>query len=433
MSRNKRRRPGGHPAKVAARRERGTAGRPRGEGQAVLNRAAQQICRDAATLKAPFEAELWASELLGSFWEQRHSLPAERLGRYDLALGGPLIDAVARVSGSGARVALSVIERVEDGELGARAGELARTLAGDRPLPAWIAGVGDAEIQDAAVMREDVFDDGFTVFIEACHPDGERHATGVHVDNNLGVMAKDILLADSIDRVEQIIAENPDPHREVRLEPLEPGIAAGQIHAAIELTDMTLGPSLGDDYARLRAVALLRADETPGLQVAPGPPEVPAEEREQLLDEFLSSPEGDTFQPDSDETYAASLAIDFCCDYVDGRPLRWSPVVVELFMADWIPRKVMTDAGLLERLPAALDAWVRFAGRKRDAPGWAIEKTCEAIPHWEQEMVRGANDPAAGGPAKQLLAAAGDAGIDLTDENAVKTFIAGWNARSEPA
>jgi len=29
----------------------------------------------------------------------------------------------------------------------------------------------------------------------------------------------------------------------------------------------------------------------------------------------------------------------FGCDYSDGDPLRWSPVVVELFMADWLWRK----------------------------------------------------------------------------------------------
>jgi hypothetical protein len=31
-------------------------------------------------------------------------------------------------------------------------------------------------------------------------------------------------------------------------------------------------------------------------------------------------------------------------------------VVVELFMADWIPRKVLADRDLFERLPSALDA-----------------------------------------------------------------------------
>jgi hypothetical protein len=33
-------------------------------------------------------------------------------------------------------------------------------------------------------------------------------------------------------------------------------------------------------------------------------------------------------------------------------------------------------------------------------------------------------------PAKQFLTAAKQAGVDVTDERALSTFMAGWNARS---
>lgn len=33
------------------------------------------------------------------------------------------------------------------------------------------------------------------------------------------------------------------------------------------------------------------------------------------------------------------LAIDFGADYNHGGPLRWSPVVVEVFMTNWLARK----------------------------------------------------------------------------------------------
>lgn len=392
------------------------------------------VCGEAAALGGAFEAELWASALLGAFWRDRFVLPAgEAAGDCALALGGPLIDAVAHTGAPGAAIALTVIQHGDDGELGMRAGELARGLPGVMPPPAWLAGVGKAEVERAAVMREDVFDDGFTVFLEARHPDGERHAVGVYIDNNLGGISKDILLADSIERVEQVMRANPDPHGELRLESIDPGAAAGHVHAAIELTDMALEAPVGEDFARLRALALMRADETPGLRPAPDPPHVSTEERDRLRDEFLSSPEGAAFDPDGDEAYTASLAIDFCAGYVDGRPLRWSPVVVELFMADWIPRKVMADGELLARVPAALDAWVRFAGRMRGTPDWAIERTRAAIPRWRNEMLARARDPAAGDPAKQFLAAAQEAGIDLTDEDALAAFVAGWNEQRETA
>ncbi len=374
-----------------------------------------------------------ASQLLGVFWSQRYTLLLEEAASpdYSLILGKPLIEAVARLGGDGAQTALSVIGIVDDGELGIRAGELAQKLELETAARSWLGSVDEAEITGAAVVREDVFDDVSTVFLEARHPTDEAHAIGVLIDNNLGHMAKDILLADSIDRVAELMREHPRGDGELALERIAPGVAAGRIHAAIELTEMTSDPPVPDDYARLRALAMLRVDEVSNVVAVPERDEMPHEERDRLRDEFLSSPEGKDFASESDEAWAASVAIDFCADYVDGRPLRWSPVVVELFMANWIPRKVLADEGLFERLPAALDAWVRFAGRKAGTPDWAVEATRNAIPRWREEMTERGSDPAAGGPAKQFLTAAKAAGVDVEDGDAVRTFMAGWNARSE--
>ena len=432
MSKGKRsRRPGGHPAKVAARREREAA---RGsDAPAGPESFARRIVHEAHELTSALDAELWASHLLGVLWNQRYTLPLEEAASldYSLILGEPLIEAVARLGGDGARTALSAIAIVDDGALGIRAGVLAQKLELEQAAPSWLGEVGEAEITGAAVMREDVYDDACTVFLEARHTSGETHAVGVLIDNNLGVMAKDILLADSIDRVGEVMRKHPRGDGELTLERIAPGDAAGRIDAAIELTEMTLDPPVADDYARLRALAMLRVDEVSHVVAVPERDEMPKEERDRLRDEFLSSPEGKEFASDSDEAWAASLAIDFCADYVDGRPLRWSPVVIELFMANWIPRKVLADEGLFERLPAALDAWVRFAGRKAGTPDWAVEATRNAIPRWRGEMIERGSDPAAGGPAKQFLTAAKSAGVDVEDGDALRTFIAGWNARSE--
>ena len=433
MSKSRRgRRPGGHPAKVAERRERNTS---RDSGRAAGPRKiATSITRQALDLAGPLDAELWGSSLLGVFWTQRHAFVSNAAGpTYSLAYGGPLIEAIDQIGGAGARLALSVIQAVDGGELGLRAGELAGGVSNTpgEALPGWAAELGHAVITDAAVLREDIFDDDCTVFLEAHHPCGEVHAVGVLINNNLGGMAEDILLADSIDRVKEIIRDHPPPDGEVKLERISPGVAAGRIHAALELTDMTWDPPVSDDFADLRALALMRADEAPGYVVAGELPELSRPERDRLCDEFLQSPEGNELAAESEEAYAVSLAIDFCADYVDGRPLRWSPVVVELFMADWIPRKVIGDRELFGALPGALDAWVRFAGRKSQLPEWAIAATREAIPAWHETMVERTNDPDAAGPAKQFLTAAQRAGIDLEDEDALSTFVAGWNARSQ--
>jgi hypothetical protein len=100
-------------------------------------------------------------------------------------------------------------------------------------------------------------------------------------------------------------------------------------------------------------------------------------------------------------------------------------------MANWIPRKVLADNGLFGSLPAALDAWVRFAGRKARTPPWAVEATRNAIQRWRNQMVERGSDPAAGGLGKQFLTAAKAAGVDVENDDALQTFMAGWNARSQ--
>jgi hypothetical protein len=97
-----------------------------------------------------------------------------------------------------------------------------------------------------------------TVFIEAAHDDGDRHAVGIYIDNNLGVMARDILLADSIEQVERLVAGHPADVGEIRVESIEPAEAFARIHAAMERTDMTIEPPIGEDYRRLRALARSR-------------------------------------------------------------------------------------------------------------------------------------------------------------------------------
>ena len=435
MSKRRRhRQPQGHPAKIA--RARGDDDSRRGSRGGASEKLARTMIREAKEITGPLDAELWGSSMLGLFWSAHDKLSLAEAGSDPaVTFGGPLIEAMARIGSADARTALAVIETMDAGELGLRAGEIRKALPENpgETLPAWMTDLGKAVITDAAVMYEDVFDDACTVFLEARHPNGETHAIGVLIDNNLGEMATDVLLADSIDLVAEVVREHAPPEGDVKLERIAPGVAAGRIHAAIELTDMTWDPPVSEEYADLRALALRRANETPGYVVPAEQAEISSAARAELMDEFLSSLEGAGFAPDGEDAYAVSLAIGFCAEYVDGRPLRWSPTVVELFMADWIPRKVLGDAELFERLPTSLDAWVRFAGRKLELPEWAIAATRKAIPQWHETMVRRSEDPASAGPAKQFMAAARAAGIDLENQDALNTFVAGWNARSEVA
>ena len=430
MSKAKRpRRPSGHPAAIAARRERKGA---RHEAGPDLTALARRIARMAADFTGPLEAELWASDFAGTFWLERVMLGigdahADSVAR---AMGVPLVTALTRVGGAGACIALWAIGAVDEGDVGMRALRAAQSLAGDcGPLPTWLSEVGAAKIVGAAIMRDEVFDDVRSVLLEARHSGEESHCVGVQIDNNLGGLATDLFLVDSIAAAAQALP----PDAPVTLEPVAPGLAAAHIHRALALTDMTWDPPVSEDYHELRALALLAADSTPDLVELADDPDISDEERSRLRDAFLQSPEGRGFAPDGEEAYAVSLAIDFCADYCDGRPLRWSPVVVELFMSWWVPRKVLAGDELLEAMPRALDAWIRYAGRSRGIPEPAIQTTREAIGEWHEEMVTSARDPDLGGPAKQFLLAAKGAGVDLHDPAALDEFMAAWNAQQRLA
>jgi hypothetical protein len=392
------------------------------------------IAESVADVGSALDAEAWASHLLGTFRQQRHGLPFPDAVEVDAALlfGEPLVTRLGTFDDPAATVALASIAELDDGELGVLAAEMLTSSTPVLGVPGWIEQIGKSEVVGAAVMSEAVFDDARTVLLESRHPDGETMAVGVLIDRNLGGLAKDVLLAESIEQVADAIGHHSTGEKaELELEQVEPGVAAGLIRAAIARTDMTWDPPVAEDFWSGRALALLRSDQTPCAVEPPEPTELSIEERDKLRDEFLASPEAREFTPDGDEAWVASLAIDFCVGYTDGDPLRWSPVVVELFMTDWVPRKVLTTPELLDRLPVALDAWVRFAARRRGIPDWAARETQGSIGKWVKEMVNSASDPAVGGPSKQFLLAAKAAGVDLEDEQALGTFINGWNARSQ--
>lgn len=421
MSRS-RRREQGHPAKIAARRERkGGRREPRSPVEA--------FCAAAAGIEGPLEAELFISELLGMPWSERGLDSPEQIER---ELGGELLDEIAVHGGTGAAVILAGMRELAGADLAAKAADLAASLAdsGTSP-PEWVEGIGNVEVVRTAMMSEDVFDDGRTYFIESVRADGGREAIGIYVDHNLGCSAKDILPADSIARVEETMqAHGDEVPAELTIADVEPTLLAARVRAALDLTDQTLAPVVEDGYAGLRAFAFNRVGGLPAAEPDPGYEEVPITGREALLKEFLAAPEGAAIEPGSDAAGVVETAIDYCADYVDGRPLRWSPVVVELFMADWLPRKVVADEPFFAAVGGALAAWVRYAARKRGQPPESVDLTLAAISEWEDQMHAAVADPDSAGPGAQLMAAMKEAGVDPTDEVALQTFLAGWNARS---
>lgn len=122
------------------------------------------------------------------------------------------------------------------------------------------------------------------------------------------------------------------------------------------------------------------------------------------------------------------MAIDFGADYNYGGPLRWSPVVVEIFMTSWLARKVAREPEFFERVADVLPDWVSYAGRRRGVAATALHEAVTAVDLYRNEMLDVTGDEEAWGPAKAFAVAAQQAGVDLTDPEAVARFIEQYNS-----
>ena len=155
--------------------------------------------------------------------------------------------------------------------------------------------------------------------------------------------------------------------------------------------------------------------------------EITPTEREALLADFLASPEGRRWHGDEDAEEVARMAIDFGAGYNHGGPLRWSPVVVEIFMTSWLARNVTGDPELFARVPEILPDWVAYAGRRNGVPAAPLREAIAAVEESKTEMLAEVENPEAWGPAKTLAVAALEAGVDLTDEADVERFVQRYN------
>jgi hypothetical protein len=370
----------------------------------------------------PLGVEVWASQMW-AIWQR-----AELIGMDATAVfAGGLIDYAIKHSGPGALAVLRAIAAVAPNPYGARARRGAEALSQSGAVePAWTGAVGVATPTEAWLSFDPVDDDGVAVMV-AFHGPGGDHTVGVYVDHNLGAMAKDAFAVPAaVDEVMRRLRERDDPHPpEYREIPLPE--AAARWGAALEMTDITAEAPTTEDFDGLRALVLARLATMPKGKV-PVPREVSEAERAELLSEFLESDETfGLFGVDGENGEAiehlSMSVIAFSLDYVLGIPLRFSPVMVELFCLDWAPRKIAADEEAFTLLPNVLAAWIRFVGRHRGIPEKAISESVETADSCAAEMIDLAVDPKNWGPAKTMALAIDERGIDVTDQAALDEFV----------
>jgi len=380
--------------------------------------------RDADEPGSALEAEQWAACLVGT-WHVAPMLGVERVE--DVFFPG-FTTALEEIGSSRALATLRALGAVADSSHERRARAAADRLAarGVREPP-WSAGLGSARPVAAALMHDETFDDGLSVLVEFVDDDG-RHTLGTYIDNNMGGLVKDAFVAGPLSEVRDELEGGGSDEDGIVIRDLGLDEARARVEAALEMLDHTYEPPVSDDVRMLRALIDARMRLLPrGFELPDDFVEMTPDERATMLEGFLASREGRKWAGDEDAEDVAATAIDFGADYNHGGPLRWSPVVVEIFMTSWLPRKIAREPEFFARVPDVLRTWVAYAGRRRGLAPKLKREAVAAVKELSDEMLEAVADPEAWGPAKTFAVAAQQAGVDLQDPAAVQRFIDDYN------
>lgn len=256
--------------------------------------------------------------------------------------------------------------------------------------------VGDGDDSDLGIGRGVV-----TRAVELSHPQGdgvsllfdvdqptEAHCIGIYVDHNLGGIAKDGLtgppLGDLADG--RRVGDVPD----LVLSDISFGEARARIEAALAATDHMLDPPIDVDLPTVRPLLDRRMAALPSGHLLPPRRPLGDDEVEALVAAFTSSPEAATLTPAQaqEAPWLIELWVDHATNEAIGEPHRVSPVLVELFCADWYPRTVVGEPAATDAAPAVLAAWVRYASRVTGLRDRWRDEALDAVRRWAPEMRR---------------------------------------------
>ena len=391
----------------------------------MLAGIAELAARDADQPEDALDAEQWASMILGMMRDA--PLPPGEDAE-SMFLPG-FVAALEELGTRNALATLRALAAVSAPDYAVDAHAAADGLAATGLCePPWAKDLGGAQPTAAALMHEQAFDDGLSVMVEFTAPNVETHTIGIYIDHNMGGLVKDVFLAGPLSEVRTQMGRTAPKEVGLAICDIDLREARARVEAALYILDHTWDPPVNEDVRPMRALIESRLRLLPdGFELPDDHVEMTPEERDALLADFLSSPEGQRWRGDEDAEDIAQVAIDFGAGYNHGGPLRWSPVVIEIFMTSWLARNVTREPGFFERVPDVLSDWVEYAGRRRRVPAAPLREAVASVAEFGGEMLEVINDPEAWGPAKTFAVAALDAGVDLGDPDQVNRFIRKYN------
>ncbi|MEZ5411597.1 MAG: hypothetical protein R2761_26425 [Acidimicrobiales bacterium] len=259
--------------------------------------------------------------------------------------------------------------------------------------PPWLAEIDRIEV--TGVWRQShVLGDGDNIVLGWSWPGGQAASAVIYIDHNVGSLVKDAFVVD--EPLEDLLGTYrglADP--DMRLDPLDPAEAGARIAEAIARADITIPPFESDTWPLCRPLVQWVAAHLPAGGALPEADEWSEEARADLVDQFLQSGHSavDDLAPDQVRELVDNL-VWFACDYGPGDPLRWSPVSVEIVLADWYPRKVFAPTDdVLGCLPDVLAGFVSFCHGRTGIRAELTEEALAAVEEWRAEYLAAIAEP----------------------------------------
>ncbi len=274
---------------------------------------------------------------------------------------------------------LTAIAPLLEGEPGGE--EVRRELAHrSHRLPDWLTGLTPARVT-RVMSTTHPFHDGENVMAEVLTDGGSVFTVLVYVDHNLGTLVKDALaIPTDLDDVRaSLLAHADDP--ELVMVPLDPAAGRARVEQAIESALRTFPPFESENWPMSRPLVEWVCRLLPPGGVGYSFEEWDEAARADLEQRFRASPHADGL--DADHLELIDSLLWFGCDYGICEPLNWSPPRAEIFLLDWVPRKLLLGERQLRKMPGLLRSFVRFGHAEIGLRDDLTAETLAAIDRFE--------------------------------------------------
>ncbi|WP_409431498.1 hypothetical protein ACJEIK_11580 [Mycobacterium sp. SMC-16] len=277
-----------------------------------------------------------------------------------------------------------VRELVPDPVMAAR---IDRELATRRqPLPNWLGALANTRADPEVWFLTHVLGDGDDYFFGATLPDGRQLTALVYVDHNMGTVVKDAFVIPEpisvvVERLQQSIEDGQSLMR------FDPADARAIVAEAIDGGSRLFPPLESESWPVCRPLVEWLVRMQPAGGVVPERHEWTDEERTAIAEDFFASRFGDAMDTADGQGLLDSI-LWFATEWGPGDPYRWSPVNVEILLADWAPRKILADTGYLAQLPSLLRAFIAYCHHRQGISATLTAETLTSVDRWEGEFLR---------------------------------------------